>query len=239
MALPAYFLSDLHLGCSHPSALADREARAIELLRSWRGQASHVFLMGDLFEFWMEYIHYINCHHFGFLRAIAELVESGVEVHYLCGNHDFQLDAFFPSLGVHIHETLKIEVQGLRLWLQHGDGMSKSDWGYRLARPILHNKLNLFLFRLLHPDWGMALARFVGSTSRDALANCDSHLDEYADCARSIMKRESCQAMVHGHTHHASITQFPEGVHVDCGQWLFELNYVELREGAFRCVQCS
>lgn len=239
MSKPAYFLSDLHLGCTHPRAIVDRETRAVELLRSWQGQASHVFLVGDLFEFWMEYGHYINRHHFPFLRALAELVESGVEVHYLSGNHDFQLDSFFPGLGIHTHETLQIDLQGHRIWLQHGDGMSRTDWGYRVARHIIHNRFNLFLFRLLHPDWGMALARLVGSTSRKAMEDCDPHLAEYEKGARAIMGREHCNVMIHGHTHHPAITQCPEGLHIDTGQWLFALNYIELRDGNFRCVSCS
>lgn len=240
MELPAYFLSDLHLGCQHPSVIADREARAITLLRSWKGAASHVFLVGDVFEFWMEYRDYVNRHHFPLFRALAELVESGVQVHYLCGNHDFQLDTFFPEqLGVQVHRHLKINLQGHSIWIQHGDGAAKSDWKYRIARRILHSPLNVFLFRLLHPDWGMSLARWVGRTSRKANQYKDPLLSEYRAWAQSIMTRESCDTVVHGHNHHAGIETLPQGTHVSCGQWLLSLSYVELRSGTFtlHCIQ--
>lgn len=234
MELPAYFLSDLHLGCQHPLAIADREARAIDLLRSWKSAASHVFLVGDVFEFWMEYRDYVNRHHFALFRALAELVESGVEVHYLSGNHDFQLDTFFPKeLGVHVHRSLKIELQGRKLWIQHGDGVAKSDWKYRIASRILHSPLDIFLFRLLHPDWGMSLARWVGQKSRHANLDKDPLLSEYRAWALEVMARESCDTVVHGHNHHAGIEILPQGIHATTGQWLFELGYLEMRAGQF------
>lgn len=234
MRLPAYFISDLHLGCRHPDAIQDREARVISLFHNWKGNASHVFLVGDVFEFWMEYRDYVNKNHFRLLQALAELVDSGVQVHYLAGNHDFQLDDFFPSqLGVQVHRTLKIELQGRKIWIQHGDGVAKFDWKYRLARRILHNPINLFLFRLLHPDWGMTLARWVGSTSRHANKEKDPLLQEYQDWARETMLRESCDAVVHGHNHHGGVEETAEGTHANCGQWLFALSYLELRDGQF------
>lgn len=237
MQLPAYFLSDLHLGCEHPHAIADREARAIALLRSWTGAASHVVLVGDIFEFWMEYRDYINRHHFPLLRALAELVESGVEVHYLAGNHDFLLEDFFPrTLGVQVHRTLTLELQGHRIWIQHGDGTARSDWKYRFARRILHCPLNVWLFRLLHPDWGMSLARWVGRTSRQANQYKDPLLSEYQEWARYTLLREHCTAIIHGHNHHGGVEVLPEGIHANCGQWLFTLSYLELRNGKFTWI---
>jgi UDP-2,3-diacylglucosamine hydrolase len=237
MSLPAYFISDLHLGCNPQHCIADREERIIALLRSWQGQASHIFLVGDVFEFWMEYRDYVNRHHFGLLRALAELVESGVTVHYLSGNHDFRLDDFFPkTLGVQVHSCLNIELQGLRIWMQHGDGCAKSDWKYRWASKIIHSPINVFLFRLLHPDWGMSLARLVGHTSRTANEGSDQKLAEYQVFAQNVLLREHCDAVVLGHNHLGGIWDLDAGQLVNCGQWLFELSYIELRDGVFRHV---
>ncbi len=234
MNKPAYFISDLHLGATTEGVIADREQRLVDLLRGWRGQASHVVFVGDSFEFWMEYRHYINRHHFPFLRALAELVESGVQVHLLSGNHDFRLDDFFPTaLGVQVHSTLKLELQGKKIWFQHGDGVAKSDWGYRLASRVIHSPINVFLFRLLHPDWGMALANWVGRTSRKVNEDADPKIAEYQEAWRKLMVREDCNVVVHGHNHHPSIKLDIEGTVVNCGQWLFELNYVEFRDGNF------
>jgi len=233
-----YFLSDLHLGCNPTGCVINREDRAIQLLRSWRGVASHVVLLGDVFEFWMEYRHYINRHHFHFLRALSELVESGVEVHILSGNHDFRLDDFFPkTLGVKVHKTFLLDVQGKRVWCQHGDGMARSDWKYRIASRILHSPVDVWLFRLLHPDWGMSLAHWVGGTSRKVNQHADPKQSEYAEFARTVLAREHCDAVIHGHNHHPGIWNYAEGTHINCGQWLFALSYAELRAGEFKIIQ--
>ena len=98
MELPAYFISDAHLGIDPPGAVPDREQIFVQLLSSWKGKASHVVVVGDLFEFWYEYNYYIASAHFDLYRAFAELVESGVEVHVLQGNHDFAYGDFFPVI---------------------------------------------------------------------------------------------------------------------------------------------
>jgi len=237
MALPAYFISDLHLGCEPRHCIPQREERLLLLLRSFKGQASHVFLVGDVFEFWMEYRDYVNRNHFGLLRALAELVESGVEVHYLCGNHDFRLDDFFPrTLGIQVHRTLRMDLQGHRIWLQHGDGCARSDWKYRLASRVLHSPLNVALFRTLHPDWGMSLARFVGHTSRTVNQESDQKLAEYQSFAREVLMREQCDTVVLGHNHLGGIWDLGCGQLVNCGQWLFELSYAQLLDGVFKHV---
>ncbi|HSQ41621.1 MAG TPA: UDP-2,3-diacylglucosamine diphosphatase [Fibrobacteraceae bacterium] len=237
ISLPVYFISDLHLGAAPSGAIPYREERVIELLQRWQGLASHVVFVGDTFEFWMEYRHYVSCHHFRFLRALADLVDSGVSVHLLAGNHDFQLDDFFPAqLGVSVHHTLLLEVQGLRIWCQHGDGAARSDWKYRLARRILRNPLDVWLFRMLHPDWGMSLARWVGGSSRRINEGADPKEEEYCAFARDFLARERYDAIVLAHNHHAGIWRHPEGVQVNCGQWLFSLQYVRLFDGNFHLM---
>ena len=89
MELPAYFLCDAHLGIDPPGCVPDREAMLVCLLKTWVGKASHVVIVGDLFEFWYEYRYYVASAHMELYRVLAELVQSGVQVHLLRGNHDF------------------------------------------------------------------------------------------------------------------------------------------------------
>src|SRR4051812_15183848 len=80
----AFFVSDLHLGTLYKKALPQRAKEFEAFLRSLPGRASHLFLLGDIFEFWMEYRHYIPKEHFGVLSALSELRRSGIEIHYFC-----------------------------------------------------------------------------------------------------------------------------------------------------------
>ena len=137
----AFFVSDLHLGSLYKNAKPDRNVAFEAFLRSLTGRASHLFLLGDVFEFWMEHRYYIPKDHFGVLSALLELRRSGVEIHYVCGNHDFNLGTFFrDQIGAEIHDgSFHMELQGKRLLLLHGDGLNPDDKAYRFVRRILHH----------------------------------------------------------------------------------------------------
>src|SRR5262249_41363007 len=135
----AYFFSDAHLGAESREREADREARLHDFLTSLRGQATELYIVGDLFDFWFEYRSAIPRRHFATLAALQRLRESGVAITYLNGNHDFWLGPFLrDELGVHTHDgALALELQGHRIWLHHGDGLGGGDLGYRLLRKVL------------------------------------------------------------------------------------------------------
>ena len=232
MDKPAYFLGDSHLGVNPSGAVPDREASLIALLESWKGAASHVVILGDLFEFWYEYRYYVSSEHFALFRALADLVDSGVKVHLLRGNHDFALEGFFPTnLGVEVTNSLKLDVQGVAVYATHGDGVTKSDRSYRVYRKILDFPLNRWLFRQIHPDWGMAIARFVGHSSRQAGVSKVINLDEYQRWGEGILERKQCQICIHGHHHIPGVWEVKSGLVASPGEWIKKLTYLKLETG--------
>lgn len=235
----AFVISDLHLGTRYGAADAGREALFEEWIRGLTGRATHLILLGDVFEFWMEYRHYIPKHHLGVLSALYELRRSGVEIHYVCGNHDFNLGEFFrDSLGIITHNgPFEINLQGKRMLLLHGDGLNPRDWKYRLVRKVLHHPFSNWAWKLLHPDLGMKIALGVGKTSRDQetpenyIGNDPVRLAQYEEKARSLLRR-GYDIVMHGHIHVGFVKHVPEGVYVNTGEWLKRLEYVEMTDGA-------
>lgn len=234
MNRPAYFVSDLHLGADYKRARPGREGQFRRFLESVASRGSHLFILGDLFEFWMEYRNYIPKQHFGTLSALERLAGAGVEVHYLSGNHDFNLGTFFrDSLGVKVHhQPLEVEIQGRKLLLLHGDGLAASDWKYRLVKKVTVHPWSNWWFRLLHPDWGMELARSLSRLSRDRHGYRPRLLAEYEAACRKLLARGH-DAVMHGHTHAGFVRKLPEGVYVNSGEWLERMEYVSLRDGEF------
>jgi UDP-2,3-diacylglucosamine hydrolase len=230
----ALFVSDLHLGTAYSGARADREALFEKFLLGLEGNASRLYLLGDVFEFWMEYRHYISKHHFGVLAALYRLRKSGMEIHYIGGNHDFNLGSFFEdSLGIVTHDDpFEANIQGKRLLLLHGDGMNPTDWKYRIVRRILRHPLSNWAWKLLHPDWGMNIALGVGKASRDQ--NHGTISDEkaagYESEARALLK-QGYDIVMHGHIHRGFVKTLPEGVYVNTGEWVKRLEYVEMLGG--------
>lgn len=228
----AYFISDAHLGIDPPGSLPRREERLVELLRSWKESASHVVIVGDLFEFWFEYRDYVSKNHLALIRALAELVESGVSVHLFRGNHDFALGSFFEkSVGVHVHDRAVLEIQGKRVYVAHGDGVIKSDWKYRLFRKILDCPVNRWLFRMFHPDFGMSLARFVGRNSRRLGENNVAPVAEYLEWGKKVLREENCDICVHGHHHLAGIWKQENGLVASPGEWIKKFTVLQLENG--------
>jgi len=229
----AYFVSDLHFGARYVRARPDREAHFVRFLEGLPGDASHLFILGDLFEFWMEYRNYVPKHHFRALAALARLVERGVAVHYLSGNHDFNLGTFFrDSLGLTVHQGRHaLELHGKRLLLLHGDGMASSDWKYRLVKGVMLHPLSNAAFRLLHPDFGMWLAKSLSKLSRDRHGNRPRFLPQYEAAARKLLAKGGHEVLMHGHTHAGFVKQVPEGTYVCTGEWLERMEYVVMRDG--------
>ena len=225
----AYFVSDLHLGAQNIHAIPDRELFFCNFLQKLASRASDLFILGDLFEFWMEYSHFIPKSYFKVLAGLYELSRQGVKIHYLSGNHDFNLGHFFQKIGVHTHHhPFTITLQGKSLFLLHGDGMAKSDWKYRFVKKILVHPISNWCFKLIHPDWGMKLAKLVGKASRGRLAYCQ--YNEYQDRGVQLLKKD-VDIVMHGHTHSAFIKKVNGGIYVNAGNWFESMHYVEMDEG--------
>ncbi len=227
----ALFVSDLHFGANAPSAIPQREKHFCDFLREEAIRASHLFILGDLFEFWMEYKYYIPKEHFQVLSALNQAAQQGVEIHYLAGNHDFNLGSFFKQhLNIHQHQNeFIVNLQGKNLYLHHGDGMAKTDWKYRIMKRIIRHPFSNFAFKLIHPDGGMALAKWVGHTSRQVPR--ENKKPEYKEKALSLL--QDFDVVMHGHTHWSFLEEHPNGLHINIGDWFFNMHYVEMSAGKF------
>ena len=232
----AYFVSDAHFGVYPSGSVPEREEHFISFAKGLHGKATHLFIVGDLFEFWYEYDFYAPSKHFKILRALADLKDSGCEVKLIKGNHDFGYGDFFRrELGIEALKNVVAELHGRRVYICHGDGMPACDGVYRFFRKVLDFKPNRFLFKWLHPDIGMRLALSVGSNSREINKKRMIPEEEYLEKARELMRKNNCDTFVHGHNHQSGLWEVPEGVVMNCGNWLFEENYSCISEK--KCYQ--
>lgn len=162
-----YFASDLHLGAP---CIADRRAherRIVGWLESISADARALYLLGDVFDYWFEYRTVIPRGFVRFQAKVAEMADSGIDVHFFTGNHDAWMSDYLASeLGVSIHtRPLRIEDSGRRFLLGHGD-----DLGYdRLYHAMLwcfHNRFLQACYRWVHPDLAGLLAKTWSRRSR-------------------------------------------------------------------------
>lgn len=159
-----YFLSDAHLGSR---AIADNgasEKRLCAFLDSIKDEAETIFLLGDMFDFWFEYRNLVPKGMVRFLGKLAELTDSGVEVHFFTGNHDIWTFGYLErECGVNVHrgpETMDLVIgdRTARFFLAHGDGLREDSTSFRLIRRIFHNWICQWLFRNIFPaNWGLEI----------------------------------------------------------------------------------
>ena len=164
-----YFISDVHLGLLERQTDRKREDLLLKVLDKISIDAKEIFLVGDIFDYWFEYKEVVPSHFYRTLNKIDELKQKGIPITYIMGNHDFGHKSFFLN-----EFNIKIErgdieriIEGKKFYISHGDGKSKNDIGYLILKKILRSPISNFLFRLIHPDLGIKLAKGSSSTSRD------------------------------------------------------------------------
>jgi len=163
-----YFVSDAHLGSSVINDSLEREKRLVHWLDSIREDAKTLYLLGDIFDFWFEYKKSIPQGFTRFLGKLAELSDSGVEIHYFTGNHDIWVYNYLPEeIGLILHKVPYItEIDGKTFYIAHGDGLGDNSRSFKLIREVFHNRICQILFRAVHPDLGIKLGRTWAKHSR-------------------------------------------------------------------------
>lgn len=235
--------SDVHLSVANEAGVA-RLMKLVEFLRWARGERfERVIVLGDLFDFWFEYRHVIFSGYFEVLRALADLRDDGVELHFFCGNHDFWAGRFLEQdLHFKIHrDSAILRFGSQRALLVHGDGVRPEDWPYRAYKRVARNPAVVWLFGLLHPDWAMALGRLISGGSRHFFMAKDlsqgSEVTPLRAFAERVLADGAADVVLCGHSHYPERTEFPTptgtGLYINAGDWLFHSSYVIWDAGAF------
>ncbi len=228
-----YIFSDAHLGSGTPELEARKVDNIRELFERVKADGDRLVILGDLFDFWFEYKHAIPKDHHQVLFMLTELVNGGVHVDYISGNHDFWMDDFFAEhIGVQLHkDALDLTYDRLRLHMIHGDGLAKADRGYRLLKRILRNPVNIWLYRRLPPDWAIPLAKKVSGSSREYTSRRDhTFAPDYEAYARSKLL-EGYDGVVIGHLHIPIYEKYDSGIYINTGDFIHHFSYARLADG--------
>ncbi|MBX2842097.1 MAG: UDP-2,3-diacylglucosamine diphosphatase [Flammeovirgaceae bacterium] len=155
-----YFASDFHLGFPSPEESVVREKLIIKWLDDIKNDAQHIFLLGDIFDFWFDYKYVVPKGFIRFLGKLSELIDSGITITFFTGNHDlWMFDYFEKELGIKVYyKPTSVLINKTQFHLAHGDGLGPGDTGYKLLKLVFTNKLCQWLFGVLNPNIGMWFA---------------------------------------------------------------------------------
>jgi UDP-2,3-diacylglucosamine hydrolase len=230
--IKAYFISDLHIGVDCSAEEKQRQKKILDFFKAISEEVTHLYIVGDLFDFWYEYKKVIPKKYFEFLHILKSISERGVEIHYLAGNHDFYLGRFFDEyLNIKTwQDEYTFELGGKRFYLLHGDGLAKRDSGYRFLKRVLRSKTNNRIFRWLHPDLGIPFARFVSGSSRNYTRNINLQDEEDYKAFAEKQFSEGYDYVLLGHRHIPLEYKKDHHIYINLGEW-FEKNSYAVFDG--------
>jgi len=226
------FLADAHLTepCDHNYKLL------LEFLTSLEGNTETLFIMGDLFDFWLGFPSQPFTQNIPLLEGLKALQQSGCRLVYFEGNHDFHLgDIFRRELGAEIHPgPAEFILQGQRLFLCHGDQINQQDSGYLMLRRLLHNRLVESAVSHFPPSLAMLIKNRLQHASRSGYAQKSKRWD-YRTIIREFaagLSRAGYQGLVTGHFHLDYCEQLTNGFTVlSLGDWMERFTYGEMKDG--------
>ncbi len=197
------FISDAHLGSGENDA--EKERVFVEFLAGLSADdVSTVYILGDLFDFWMEYASVILSQHFRVLSGLARVIDSGVEIHLIVGNHDYWAGDFLTeAIGLKVHhEPIEIELDGLRVYMCHGDGLNPHDRAYRILKAVVRNRALIGSFRLVHPDFVLGVIRRFSKLSRESVSVAGKLREDDGIREFALEKlRDGADVAIAGHSH--------------------------------------
>ena len=155
-----YFASDFHLGAPNYKDSISREKKIVEWLSEIQVDASELYLVGDVFDFWFEWKHAVPKGYVRILGKLAEMCDQGIPIHFFTGNHDLWTFGYLEKeIGLKIHrEPVEVNLQNKLFYIGHGDGLGIGDAKYKVPKKVFTNKTCQWLFSRLHPNFSFGLA---------------------------------------------------------------------------------
>ena len=157
------FISDIHLCAQRP----DMTAALVHFLEHDAPGADALYVLGDLFEFWIGDDDPNALHH-QVTAALLALSQQNVPIYFIHGNRDFMLgQQFAKQAGMTLlGDPCIIDLYGERVLLSHGDLLCTRDERYQKYRRITQLKWLRWLFLRLPLTRRQAIAHKIRGQSR-------------------------------------------------------------------------
>ena len=206
-----YFLADAHLGSKLEKEPRSHEMKMVRWLDMVKKDASHIYLLGDIFDFWFEYRTVVPKGFVRLLGKLAEITDAGIEVHFFIGNHDLWTFGYLEQeVGLKVHyKPFTVEHHGKWFFMAHGDGFVDSGKRFTILRSIFHSNIAQQLFALVPPYIGQQIGYNWSKHNRTKLHNgskkyfSKQKIEElpYLSFAENYQSKPPIDFFVFGHRH--------------------------------------
>ncbi len=203
-ALPALFISDLHLTEDEPANVA----AFLGFLQGIARETSSLFILGDLFEYWAGDDDLTTPFNARIATAIRALADAGTAVFFMTGNRDLLAGrAFADAIGASLLEDptrvcFGDTADAPMLLLAHGDALCTDDLAYQAFRRQVRDPVWQAGFLGQPLSARKAFIASLRQQSETAKAEKTIEImDVNSDAVAALLREHGYPTLVHGHTH--------------------------------------
>lgn len=224
------FISDLHLT---PERQATTEL-FMSFLEGPAMETDHIYILGDLFEYW---IGDDAARLTGADEILDALAATNTPMSFIAGNRDFLVgQEFSERCGIDIlRDGSVVDLYGHTALLMHGDSLCTDDVSHQAFRATV-----------LDPEWQLGflaksiperieLAKLARITSMENTGSKPMDImDVNEDAAVDVMGQHGVNLLIHGHTHRPAMHPVgmagEQGLRIVLGDWYEQASVLEVTE---------
>lgn len=194
------FVSDLHLAPDTPAA----NAALLRFLRDTAPSADALYVLGDLFEYWIGDEGLSQLFAAEIAGGFLVLADSGMPLYFMHGNRDFLIgNRFAEASGMQIlADPTLVDLYGCPTLLMHGDTLCSDDLEYQKFRAMVRDPAWQKAFLAKPLDERILMAQEVRSKSEQAKQVKDmAIMDVTPATVEQVLRAHGYPRLIHGHTH--------------------------------------
>lgn len=197
------FISDLHLDEAQPQITQ----QFLQFLAGPGTQARRLYILGDLFEYWVGDDHDTPLHQL-IADALHNVASAGTQIFYMAGNRDFLLGKDYARRAgfAILDDPTAIELNAQTVVLCHGDTLCTDDVEYQAFRRQVRDTQwqQDFLGQSLSDRIAYAQQARDASGAYTAQA-ADTIMDVNPAAVVDLFRQQQAVTMIHGHTHRPAV----------------------------------
>ncbi len=204
-----HFISDLHLSEDTPALCQ----LFVDTLQQWQGQIDGLFILGDLFEYWVG-----DDDDSAFLEAMLGAMQQfsrHTPLYVMRGNRDFLLgDGFVQRSGAALLEDpYLLQAYGRPYLLSHGDALCTADTAYQQFRAMSRNPAwqAAMLARPLAERHAIAAQARMQSEAAKQQQGLSAITDVTDSAVLELLEQYDWPTLIHGHTHRPATHSHQQG----------------------------
>ena len=219
----AIFVADSHYNLKNQQFLY-----FLEKLKNKEIETKQLILMGDNFDFLSGESKYFIKQNKTAIDLLNKLSNS-IEIVYLEGNHDYNLQKIFPNIKVVKRENqpLLVKYKDKTIALSHGDNFI--NWQYDLYCSIIRNPILLKFLNMI--DFGNFISKKIESSLLEKTI-CHK-MEDFENLVIQIAVAGKTDIIIEGHYHQGSSFEFENKKYINIPSLCCDNKYMKLNNYEF------